>query len=114
MKVESGMALRGNVWSSSVSHRMISSLAHSMFRITVLSGGSGSGTVTVWLQNQPHRGPKLIADETTYGFGIRFGSFEPEYQRFSFEASDGIGRLTVTNRTPKYSFVLGFSATRHE
>lgn len=83
--------------------------------MNVLSGGNGSGTVTVWLQNQPHRGPKLLADDTMYGFGIRFGSFEPEYQRFGFEISDGIGRLTVTNsRAPKYSFVLGFSGTQQE
>lgn len=78
--------------------------------ITVRSGGVGSGTITVWLQNQPHHGPKLLADTTIYGFGIRFLNFEPEYQTFEFTELKGTGILTVTNnRAPKYSFALRFS-----
>jgi len=84
-------------------------------RINVLSGGIGGGMVTVWLQNQPHRGPKLIADDTIRGFRIHYTSFEPEYQLFSFRVLDGDGQLTVSNSgSPRYSFVLSFSPNAQE
>ncbi|WP_454727910.1 MULTISPECIES: hypothetical protein [Cupriavidus] len=75
----------------------------------VLKGGEGAGSLNVSFWTPEPDAALLLAEQTIFGFRIRYVQFEPRYQAFAFREVDGKGELTVTNRqSPAYTFLLRF------